>query len=575
LIVDDKPENLFALEKTLQKLDVQVIKANTGNEALGLILDHDFCTAIVDVQMPEMDGYELVELMRSYPETATLPVIFVSAIFSDEYHHRKGYDAGAVDFLSKPFVPEILLSKVRVFIELYEQRSQLQDVVDELNQSNATLARRAMQLEISSKVGQQVTAILELKPLLTEIVRVIENGFGYSHVAIWLVGNSDTGEVNQAISSDSGMDISATGPSRVVSRVLNSGNLYISNEQRSGFGQDQAGHLLGSELVLPLRSQNEILGILDIQSERPNAFGRDDQVALQIIADQVAIAIRNARLYSQVLTFNEQLECTVQERTEELRNAYQTLEKLDKTKSDFIEVAAHELRTPLTLIQGYANMLEGMVSAVDGAPEMVSGIIKGEDRLLSVVNSMLDISRIDTQTIKTHKETVSLGALLQSLKVEVADSLNERQLSLTLGEIGGLPLIEADPDLMAKLLRQLIGNAIKFTPDGGKICIEAKQVPPGELSDLQVAALHVTIADTGIGIDPEQHKLIFEKFYQTGPVLLHSSSKTGFKGGGPGLGLAIANGIIDVHGGRIWVESQGHDEERLPGSTFHVLLPIK
>ena len=129
LIVDDKPQNLFALEKLLNQLEVQVIRTTSGAEALGLTLEHDFCLAIVDVQMPEMDGYELVELLRGNPSTASLPVIFVSAIYSDEYHHRKGYDAGAVDFLSKPFVPEILLSKVRVFLDLYRQRLELQELI--------------------------------------------------------------------------------------------------------------------------------------------------------------------------------------------------------------------------------------------------------------------------------------------------------------------------------------------------------------------------------------------------------------------------------------------------------------
>jgi putative two-component system response regulator len=110
----------------LKELNVEVYATTNGNEALALVLDHDFCVAIVDVQMPDMDGYELVELMRSNNKSAALPVIFVSAIYSDEYHYRKGYDAGAVDFLSKPFIPDILLSKVAVFIKLYEQRLQLE-----------------------------------------------------------------------------------------------------------------------------------------------------------------------------------------------------------------------------------------------------------------------------------------------------------------------------------------------------------------------------------------------------------------------------------------------------------------
>ncbi len=134
LIVDDRAENLYTLTKLLKILEVEVCQAASGVEALNLTLDHDFCVAIIDIQMPEMDGYELVELLRSNEMTATLPVIFVSAIYSDEYHHRKGYEAGAVDFLSKPFVSEIMLSKVKVFIDLYQQRQALQ-------QANSALAK--------------------------------------------------------------------------------------------------------------------------------------------------------------------------------------------------------------------------------------------------------------------------------------------------------------------------------------------------------------------------------------------------------------------------------------------------
>jgi two-component system sensor histidine kinase/response regulator len=153
LIVDDKPQNLYALANLLQQLEVDVRQATSGAEALALTLEQEFCLAIVDVQMPEMDGYELVELWRGNPSTASLPVIFVSAIYSDEYHHRKGYDAGAVDFLSKPFVPEILLSKIRVFIDLYHQRVKLQELVNELNVKNEAL-------ENEIKQRQQVEAAL-------------------------------------------------------------------------------------------------------------------------------------------------------------------------------------------------------------------------------------------------------------------------------------------------------------------------------------------------------------------------------------------------------------------------------
>ena len=152
LTVDDKPENLYALAKILQKLDVEIHKANSGNEALGLTLKNEYCLAIVDIQMPEMDGYELVELLRGNPTTATLPVIFISAIYSDDYHHRKGYDAGAVDFLSKPFVPDILLSKVKVFLDLYQKRILLEELVrqnEELYKQEEARARELAELNAS------------------------------------------------------------------------------------------------------------------------------------------------------------------------------------------------------------------------------------------------------------------------------------------------------------------------------------------------------------------------------------------------------------------------------------------
>jgi signal transduction histidine kinase len=145
LTVDDKPANLYVLEKLLARLEVEIFQAHSGFEALSLTLEHEFSLAIVDVQMPEMDGYELVELLRGNPGTSGLPVIFVSAIYSDEYHHRKGYSAGAVDFLSKPFAEEILLSKVRVFLDLYHQRVKLEALVNQLNAKNEALEDEIIQ----------------------------------------------------------------------------------------------------------------------------------------------------------------------------------------------------------------------------------------------------------------------------------------------------------------------------------------------------------------------------------------------------------------------------------------------
>lgn len=311
LIVDDKSQNLLALEKTLQKLEVEIHQAGSGNEALGLALEHDFALAIVDVQMPEMDGYELVELLRGSEHSVSLPVIFVSAIYSDEYHHRKGYDSGAVDFMSKPFIPEILLSKVRVFIDLYEKRSELQNLVselnrtnNELNRANTTLSRRTQLLEASTKVGQQITSILDLKKLLPEVINIIQMQFHYPWVSIWLVSD-DKKNITLEARTKNNVELGASIPlahKGLVGQSCQTGENTLDNKagQNTAFAITPGLPVVFSELAIPLKVARETLGVLDIQSERLQAFNPEDVAALQLLSSQIAIAVRNARLYTEM-----------------------------------------------------------------------------------------------------------------------------------------------------------------------------------------------------------------------------------------------------------------------------------
>ncbi|MGC1378010.1 MAG: response regulator [Anaerolineales bacterium] len=305
LIVDDKEQNLFALEQTLKNLPVDVLQATSGNDALTLVLEHEFALAIVDVQMPEMDGYELVELLRKNTATSRLPTIFVSAIYSDEYHHRKGYDSGAVDFMSKPFVPEILLSKVNVFIDLYEKRRELQNTVDELHRTNTTLSRRTMQLETSIKVSQQITSILDLKELLSQLTSIVKTQFNYPSVSIWLMDNAQRNLTLEA-STPQTVDLGASIPLKhhgLAGQACSIGEPILINDvtQSLGFIATPGLPSVGSELALPLKFAEDTLGVLDIQSERLQAFNPDDMAALQLLAQQVAVAVRNAKIYVEVL----------------------------------------------------------------------------------------------------------------------------------------------------------------------------------------------------------------------------------------------------------------------------------
>jgi signal transduction histidine kinase len=269
-------------------------------------------------------------------------------------------------------------------------------------------------------------------------------------------------------------------------------------------------------------------------------------------------------------TFDE-MTARLQERTLELERANQVLKNIDKTKTNFIQISAHELRTPLTLIMGYSQMLEQ--DAKKKSPEMMAlakGILDGSERMTDIIDSMLDVSRIDSNTLFLKKTGLRIEQLILKANREFEKPCKERNISVDTRELAGLPLVPADPDMLLKVFRHLIMNAVKFTPDGGLITISGKYFNGNEPPQVQVA-----VHDTGIGIDPALHTLIFDKFSQTGDVLLHSSGKTKFKGGGPGLGLAIARGIVEAHGGRIWVESPGHNEQTNPGSTFFVSLPVE
>ena len=257
---------------------------------------------------------------------------------------------------------------------------------------------------------------------------------------------------------------------------------------------------------------------------------------------------------------------------QELRRINTTLQKLDHNKLGFIQIAAHELRTPLTVISGYASLLRTLPE-LDGnttLQEVVDGIVSGTERMHAVVNSMLDVSRLTSDNLSIAPAPVMLRNVINSLLTYLSSAIEERCLHVVEEHVPNLPLINADPTLVAKAIQHLLVNAIKYTPDGGTITIRTQ---PVALEDDR-PGVEVSIADTGIGLEPEDLDLIFEKFYQVGTVELHSSGKTTFKGGGPGVGLAIARGVANAHGGRIWAESDGHDEERLPGSVFYFQLPV-
>lgn len=268
-------------------------------------------------------------------------------------------------------------------------------------------------------------------------------------------------------------------------------------------------------------------------------------------------------------TFDDMTE-NLQQRTLELEKTNQILEQMDRTKIRFIQVSAHELRTPLTIVQGYAQIIELKAKENRELEKYAKGIVEGTTRMVDVIDNLLDASRIDSNLLEIMATDVQIEKLIKKAKNIFEDSLTERGITFIAEGLASLPDIKADKELLYKVFYHVIMNAIKYTPDGGSITVSGHNIN----SDSQEPVVEITVKDTGIGIDPQYQELVFEKFYQTGEVLLHSSGKTKFKGGGPGLGLAISRGIMDAHHGQIWLESPGHDEETNPGTTVFIRLPV-
>ena len=300
---------------------------------------------------------------------------------------------------------------------------------------------------------------------------------------------------------------------------------------------------------------------LTIEIAREHLKNKD---ALELLATVTPVL---AHSLSVVIRY--EMETRVAHISNELQSVQEKLQTLDQNKSKFISVAAHELKTPLTLIEGYTSMMVDMVQNSEQAAmkDYLSGVNTGILRLRDIIDDMIDVSLIDNNLLTLNIQPMWVIHLLNLLGNEFKKPIAERNQTLDIVEFEGSGMmIYGDSERLYQALYNVVANAIKYTPDHGTISMGGRMLP---------GFIEITIKDTGIGISNEDQSLIFDKFGQLGRTDLHSSGKVKFKGGGPGLGLSITRGIVEAHGGTIWVESQGYDEVKLPGSTFHILLPTR
>ncbi|MBW4439260.1 MAG: hybrid sensor histidine kinase/response regulator [Pleurocapsa minor GSE-CHR-MK-17-07R] len=275
--------------------------------------------------------------------------------------------------------------------------------------------------------------------------------------------------------------------------------------------------------------------------------------------------------------YTQEVAVRLETRIRELEKFNEDLRHLDNVKDAFINITAHELRTPLTLLIGYNRLLmenpaiRTVLAQDDGSRLLVEGMSQAITRMQAIINEILTTSRIINNRLELSISPVNITEVIQRAVGFYQQAIKDRRMNITLALAGAPSRMLADWDLTELVMRNLIGNAIKFTPDNGTITVTVTPLVGTGPEDTNI---RISVKDTGIGIPRDAVDRIFERFNTTNDHMLHSTSKTAFRGGGIGLGLAVCKGVVEAHGGSISAVSPGFDPERLPGSEFIVVLPL-
>jgi signal transduction histidine kinase len=319
------------------------------------------------------------------------------------------------------------------------------------------------------------------------------------------------------------------------------------------------------ELYVPILRHRELVGALAFGSRSQGTTYPGEEIDLMIaLADQAALAMDSARLFEWLTTT-----------TQEKGSLIEQLAGLDKNKADFLSIASHELRTPLTHIHGYSKILsdfsEAELQNTAQVKAILEAVIKSSERMKNVVDVMFDVSEVHVGDLTLFPGPVNLENMIDQAVRPYLSTLDERRIAFGKNGFEQAPIVEADGTRLVQAFENLISNAVKYTPDGGLITVNCRAILDDKIGG---QAVEIVVTDNGIGIDPKYHDRIFDKFFRIDDTDHHSTSRTKFKGAGPGLGLTLVKGIAEAHGGRVWVESLGYDEANCPGSKFFFLLPL-
>jgi len=534
LLVDDKRENLLALEAILERLGQTLVQATSGEEALRCLLHQDFAVILLDVQMPGIDGFETAALVRSRGRSRHTPIIFLTAFSTSDQMLFKGYALGAVDYLLKPIDTDILLSKVTVFVELFQKTQAIQRQAGELTAINGELRQseeRFRSLSTCSPVGIFETdtegSCKYANPRYQEIC-------GYS-----LAESLETTWLECVHPEDQEDAIASW------SAYIREGKEYSAEYRfQKSDGSQRWVQIRSSPMF---SSQGELLGYvgtLEDITERNQA----EEVRAQIIREQTA--------------------------------RYEA-EATNRMKDEFLAVLSHELRTPLTSMLGWSKILRAKKLDETATARALEAIERNAISQMKLIEDILDVSRIIRGELRLHLTVVNLISVIEAALESVQPLAETKNIQLNTIFDTSLNSVCGDPARLQQIVWNLLTNAIKFTPEGGKVEVLANTIElqgeeplfPHEEVKLssssaplrfsKSAYAQIQVIDTGIGISPEFLPQVFDRFRQ-------ADSTTTRSHGGLGLGLAIVRHLVELHGGIISAASLGEEQ----GATFTVKIPL-
>jgi signal transduction histidine kinase/DNA-binding response OmpR family regulator len=529
LIVDDRPENLLTLEATLAPLGHEIDKAGSGSEALRALLQHDYAVVLLDVNMPDMDGFETAQTIRVRRRNQATPIIFLTS-YEDEMHALHGYSLGAVDFIQMPLVPEVLRSKVDVFVQLYERTHEVRQQADRLLQ-------RTRQLQELTRASLRIHAGLSIEETLRVAADAARQVVGTRWAGAVMLANQYGIREHQFVASPEQHLV--PGPRAIAENEVVQFVAGLSKSARLGpadLAAPTLRNLMPGSGVLPITGVVALLvgrdgnnaGLLVIAGKRHGEFNDDDEALLVQLAQMTATAVENT-LFAEARESN-------------------------RIKDEFLATLSHELRTPLSSILGWAQLLRTQMLDADETQEALEIIERNSEIQCNLIEELLDISRIITGKMQLNFRPINLVQVVQAAVNVIRPAAQAKQVSIDVMLDPQADNFHGDANRLQQVFWNLLSNAVKFTPPGGHIDVTL---------EAEGSQSRIIVADNGEGIAPDFLPHVFDRFRQ-------ADSTTSRRHGGLGIGLAIVRHVVELHGGTVRAESAGKGR----GAAMVVSLPV-